>query len=370
MKTGTHHGGDVFAAAASLGLEWTDILDYSASINPLGPPPGLKEYLFENFSLTGHYPDPYAMNLRRELAEKHKLVESNIMAGNGTTALMYLSARVLRPKRPVIPIPAFAEYEESLVKMTGVEPVFIPCREEDQFRLTMDVAENTLDLKPDLVYLSNPVSPAGLLIEENVLELLLDESCKKSFYVILDEAFLDFCDAKSFIGDVAAHPNLIVMKSMTKFYALPGLRLGYLAASHGLVARLLSEAEPWAVNSLALAAASYCVRQNEEYEEQTRNLVKEEREWLTDELRAFFDVLPGRANYLLMKISSSHILEHELVDEMKKRGVLIRGCSSFQGIMKNYVRVAVKGRNENEKLVQAFKQALSLSEYNQTAACM
>jgi threonine-phosphate decarboxylase len=350
------HGGDVFAAARELGRPYRELLDFSANINPLGPPPGLKKHLFEAFDLTAHYPDPFAASWRSRLARKHGLSPDRIVAGNGSTALMYLAARVFRFRRPVVIQPAFAEYEESL-RHAGSRPVRVFCRAEDDWDVTIHVAERALAEQPDALYLANPTSPAGRLIDPDVLNWLLDRTREKDVHLIVDEAFLDFTSAPSLMPRTRDHPRLIVIRALTKIYALPGLRLGYLAAPEPIAGRLLAQAEPWSVNALALAAGLYCLDQ-EAYDRRTRALVDRERTWLARKLESLGlgRVIPSRVNYLLVRLAEG-MSEEAVVHGLRRRGVLVRPCSSFPGLA-GHIRLAVRSPKENRALAAILAQAL------------
>ncbi len=360
MKNGKAiHGGDVFAAARELGVHWRDVLDFSANINPLGPPPGLKKHLFDIFDLTENYPEPFAESWLSDLAARHGLSSNEILAGNGTTHLMYLVARVLMPKKPVAAFPAFAEYERSLIQ-NGNEIQGAPCRLEDEFDLTDDVVTRMFKLKPDLVFLTNPTSPAGRLVDPKILKSVVERADKTGAHVVLDEAFLDFTPAPSLARSVRRFKRLIVMRSLTKFYALPGLRLGYLVTSKEMVKKLKPGLEPWSVNGLALAAGKYCLDQDD-YAIRTKKMVDTQRLWLTKRLTdlGLGRVIPGEANYLLVKIEAPGLTENRFIAKMKERGILVRGCTSFQGVLRGYIRLAVKTPAANKRLVKAVKDLLT-----------
>ena len=330
-KVGNGHGGNVFAAAMELGVDWPSILDYSANINPLGPPPGLKQHLFKSFGLTEHYPAPYAETWLEELAAGYRLTADHFLAGNGTTDLIYLLARVLKPKRAAIAVPAFTEYEHGL-EQVGSPYCQVPCRVEDNFEITTDVVERLFKTEPDLIFVGHPTSPAGRLVEPKVMEMLLDLSKRSQAILVVDEAFLDFTQAESLVFAADRHRNLLVLRSMTKFYALPGLRLGYLAGDEKLVRKLKEGQAPWAVNSLAQAAGLYCLSQPD-YARRTCELVTRERLWLSGRLTklGLGQVIPGTANYILVRLNPEGLTETELIAKLRKMGILIRGCSSFQG---------------------------------------
>jgi len=354
------HGGDVFAAARDLGSRWTDVKDFSANVNPLGSPPGLKKHLWANFEVIRHYPDPFAEGWRKELAGRFGLSPDQVLAGNGTTSLIYLLARVLRPKRPVVVVPAFSEYERALAQI-GVKVRRAACREEDDFEVTEKAAARIFAGRPDLVFLANPTSPAGGLISAATLDLFFHQLKKSEALAVVDEAFLDFTPAPTLTPQVRLNPRLIVLKSLTKFYALPGLRLGYLAGPRPLVKKLLAGFEPWSVNALAQLAGSFCLDQ-EDYAARTRKAVARERSRLAGGLAdaGLGPVIPSRANYLLIKVDRPGITVNRLASGLKSRGILVRDCASFQGLLRGYIRVAVKDRAANDFLVRAVKEVLRL----------
>ena len=356
------HGGNIYAAAQELGVSWRDILDFSANINPLGPPPGLKKRLFSTFGLVENYPDPLAEAWRRELGQKIGLPPDHIAAGNGTTGQMYVLARVLRPRRPVVVAPAFAEYEQSLARI-GIKPKQAGCRLSENFDLTPQVADRIFKFEPDAVYLANPTSPAGRLIDPEIMDRVLTLADRSGATVILDEAFVDFTPAVGLAAETKRRKNLVVFRSLTKFYALPGLRLGYMTAAPALTRRVLAETEPWAVNALALEAGSYCLHQDD-YARRTRALVDRERAWLAGSLEdaGLGRVIMGAANYLLVKVEVPGLTVPDLSQALRRRGILIRDCSTFPGRLSGYIRVAVKNRAANRKLVQAAAEVVA--EYN------
>jgi L-threonine-O-3-phosphate decarboxylase len=349
------HGGNVMAAARELNVSWRDILDYSANINPLGPPPGLKKHLFKSYDLTRHYPEPYAERWRLALADRLGLDPDEIVAGNGTTSLMYLAARALKPQRPVVAVPAFAEYEAAL-KQAGRPVRQVTCRPENHFDLTRDVVDHIFTLNPDLVFLANPTSPAGRLIDPEVMDRVLSLADQNRTVIVVDEAFIDFTPAQSLVSLVKRHPTLVVMCSQTKFFALPGLRLGFMAASRDLAARLTANLEPWSLNTLAVEAGLYCLNQDD-YAERTRKTVTRERTWLSRKLEKLgLDVTPGKANYILVKLTRPGWDEDNLSAALKTKHILIRGCTSFQGILKGYIRLAVKTSKPNQRLITALTE--------------
>ena len=322
------HGGNTW--------RYKKIIDFSANINPLGTPVQLKELS----ELIEHYPEPDSSSLKKLLAKIHSLRPENITIGNGSIELIYLLPRVLPIKKVMIPIPSFSEYEFASLAC-GFKPVFA---KQDIETLKKKVTNNSL------VFLCNPNNPTGKLFESSQIEGLLSVCQKKSSYLVIDEAFIDFTlKADSFIRRAGHLSNLIVLRSLTKIYALAGLRIGYAVASKGMISRLSSCQYPWNVNSFALAAAKKALG-DKAYLKKTRTLIKKEKKYLWDNLRLIkgIEVFESEANYFLCKLKTGTAAS--LKKKLLKKNILIRDCSNFRGLDKTYFRVAVRKRSENKKL--------------------
>ena len=265
------HGGDVYHLARSLGLDLADLLDFSANINPLGFPAGIQAAIQQALGEIVHYPDRRCLELRRELAAYHGLSAEQILVGNGSTELLYLVARALAPRQALIVAPAFSEYEHAL-KAAQVPVAFQVTAEADNFTLS-----EPLDPQgADLVFLAHPASPSGVLLAP---ELLLEVAARldaAGVYLLLDEAFVDFVEEASLKTQLARFPRLLILRSFTKFFAIPGMRLGCLLAAPELIRRLAAVQEPWSVNTLAQAMGRACL-QDLDYMARSRALVRQER---------------------------------------------------------------------------------------------
>ena len=230
------HGGTVYAAARYLGVTPGEILDFSASINPLGPPPGVREAVMTAFDQIGHYPDPDATELREALARRHGIMPSEVCPTNGSTELIHLFPRLITGGRALIVAPPFSEYALSLVK-SGWEVHYFFLEPGNGFSLSLFKLAERLTDGFDLLILANPGNPTGTLIPlPEITELL--ELCRISGTVpVIDEAFMDFREEESAISAVISDGRGLVSRSLTKFYALPGLRLGYAVAAAGVIKR-------------------------------------------------------------------------------------------------------------------------------------
>jgi threonine-phosphate decarboxylase len=347
------HGGRAFEVARRLGVPADQILDFSANINPLGPPPGLNRVLRRAWRDIEHYPEPRAETLRAALAELHGVAPARVMVGNGSTALFYLLCRALAPRRAVIFEPAFSEYARALAAARA-EIGRVIARRTKIFCPDRTDVDRALKMEPDIIFVARPISPGGALPDEEVLAELVARAAPA--VVVLDEAFIDFTPQSSWAGRKAA--NLIVTRSMTKFYALTGLRLGYLVGPPKLVAKMAALDEPWAINHPAQAAGLYCL-DKADYADQTRRVVDRARARLTRAIEALpgATVYPATANYSLVRVDGPGPPVPELAARLEARGVLIRDCANFRGVGPGHFRVAVRREGENRRLLTALAGA-------------
>ena len=348
------HGGDIRGAAEASGRNAAELLDFSANINPLGMPPGVREAIIESLDSSLNYPDPFCRGLRRALSEKLGQPEKYILCGNGGAELIYRLVYAARPKRALVTAPAFAEYEEAM-NQTGTGIDFFPLGK------TLEITEDYVDkLSPehDIVFLCNPNNPTGILTPRGVVKKLLDKAKALDVRVCLDECFLDFVkneEEYSAAGWLAEYPNLIILKSFTKMYAIPGLRLGYvLSADADLLNRMRLAGQPWSVSEPAQAAGIATLKAGG-FREKTIALVNAERSFLKEQLEELgLCVYDGRANYLCFQAEG----DTTLADRMQAEGILIRRCANYHGLGPDFYRTAVRGHEENEKLLAALKKVL------------
>lgn len=353
------HGGDLRTAEEAFGIAAQKFVDFSSNMNPLGPPNSVKLALHAYAELIGQYPDPAVRGLRRKLAGLHNIDEQSIVVGNGAAELIDLIVRVLQPELTTLAIPCFDEYGDAVRKMGGA--VYeVSLTADNQFKLNLDSEQvNGAAAGGSLFMLGSPNNPTGQLVDPELIRMLL----KKGAYVVVDEAFMDFVPEESrysLIQEATKHERLFVIRSMTKFYAIPGIRLGYIVGMPKTLSALRRLQVPWSVNSLAQLIGE-SVLDETDYARQTIMWLQKERPWLIAELQAIgFEVNPSAANYLLVRIPKDVDLSASMLQlEMGKQGVLIRDASRFPGLDHTYIRVAVKLREQNEQLVAALKHCLT-----------
>jgi threonine-phosphate decarboxylase len=352
-----NHGGNLTEISRKYGIKKDDIIDFSSNINPLGFPDSVKALFGDKVNEIMCYPDTNSTELKEEIAKWHGIEEKNRMVGNGSTELIYLIARVFNPKRALIPVPAFGEYERSLT-CVRCELRYLPLKEKNYFRPDVD---EILALLPqiDILYLCNPNNPTGILSEKNEILPLIDEAGKRDVLIVMDEAFMDFADNESVTDEIRRRENLIVIRSLTKFFGIPGLRLGYLIAGSKLVDKISHYKEPWTVNVLAQKAGIACFKDNN-FRLRTKRFIDRERKYFLTELSKLEGVKPyaSSTNYILTRIVKSGLSSGRLYELMAGQGLLIRDCRSFRGLGNKFIRVAVKKRKNNDLLIKHLKKVL------------
>lgn len=351
-----NHGGQVRAYREAFGPAEGEWIDFSANINPLGPPAGVREAVIRALGEIRYYPDPRQEEFRARLAGFWEVAPESVIAGNGAAELIFLLMRVWKPRRLLTVAPAFGEYEEAAsAEGAAVERIVLDPRRG--FAVDADrLAEALRRRTADLLVLANPNNPTGRLVDPSGLEHVLDEAERLGVRVMLDEAFLDFCPGErrlTRISRAARSEGLFVLRSMTKFYSLPGLRLGYGVASPGIVRAMDRLRPPWAVNGPALAAGMAALEE-ESFRLETRGWLAGARERFRRRLEALgFETIPSEANFLLVRRDDFDIAR--VWPRLAGRGLFVRDCRSF-GLDRRYFRVAVLPAREQDRLLEALAE--------------
>jgi threonine-phosphate decarboxylase len=348
------HGGNVYSEALALGLEAHEVLDFSASINPLGMPTLARRAIRDGLDSVLHYPDTDSRELKETIASRFEVPVKSIVVGNGSTELIYLLPRALKPKRVLITAPAFSEYERACV-LAGAEVAYFKLKESDGFLPdmgNMDEFSRALR-KADMAFICNPGNPSGSALSRGNVFKLVQEAKKNNCVLIVDEAFIEFCPEHSVLG--ATSSNLVVLRSLTKFYALAGLRVGFACMPSKIMKTVLKYKEPWSLNCLAGRAAQAAL-EDDSYPDRTLNYIRRERGKLIKGLRGLgIEAVRSEANYLLFKTPEAR----KLLSGLKERGILIRDCSNFRGLGAHHLRIAVRSAKENRALLEAMKEVMA-----------
>jgi len=355
------HGGNLRKASEKYGMPVDGWLDFSANINPLGLAESVRKTILQKVENIVNYPDPGARECKQAIAAYYALPFEQIVMGNGAVELIYLLMHILRPRRVLLPAPAFSEYERS-VRSIGGEIVYFPLREAAEFRLDVP---GFIDLlrAVDMCFLCNPHNPVGNLLSREELERIIAAAAHLSVPVVLDESFVDFLPDSGQITCrqlVSNCDNLIIIHSLTKFFAVPGLRLGFGIMPSSLAKLLESAKDPWNVNTLAQSAAVTALR-DKQYIGETVRLIGEEKEFLYTELSTISGLKPYRpvANFLFVRLIHERFNAVSLADATARRGILIRDCSNYAGLDDKYIRVAVKQRADNRRLLSVLRDLLA-----------
>ena len=332
------HGGDIYRNEVEL--------DFSINVNPLGMPERVRQALFQAVSDCTKYPDPEMERLTDCVRNVLGVKESSIVFGNGASELFQAVIHTIRPKKILIPVPAFYGYEYA-AKCMDSEICYYMMKKEKGYSLDERIFTE-LEKGMELLFLANPNNPTGCLLDGKLLERILTYCREKQIYVVLDECFIEFCEeSESMLPKLAAYPNLILVRAFTKIFAIPGVRLGYLLSEDAnLVKEIRRHLPEWNISTFAQAAGVACAAEWE-FVIRTKAFLKEERNFLYEGLKKEgLTVFSGAANFLLIQT------EIPLYEELLKRKILVRDCSNFRGLGKGFYRIAVKTREENEKLLE------------------
>jgi adenosylcobyric acid synthase len=355
------HGGNLLKLSLAAGKPVAEILDFSANINPLGPPEAFRPLISARIGDLVHYPDPDCTDLVRAFSERYGVAPEEVLMGNGSMEHLFLLPQILGKRRALIPVPAYADYKRA-AELAGLVVVSIPLREKAGF--DPDLAAIGALLRGDeIVFLGRPNNPTGGLIPAAALRDLAVRHPETVF--VSDEAFADFTPAAEMSIRSGRPENIVVLKSLTKFYAMPGLRLGGVVAAPELIRRLRDRTPPWSVNTLAQAVGAAALRDTA-YAEETRRFVRARREELFAALRALpgLTVYPGTANFLLIRSGRGELDAPQIARRLLADGIAVRVCDNFAGLDRRFFRIAVRTEAENERLLDALRRVLGIVQKN------
>ena len=356
------HGGQLRHIAARYGIPAERLLDFSANINPAGPPSSvliaIRRVLDVPLTLA-MYPDLELMELKQAIAEYTGVDPENIAVANGFAPLLEAALRSLKVKRCLLPVPSFSEYRNALENASVfVTPYHLSCDED--FRYVPETIRDTL-LKHscDAILLANPQNPSGAISDLSSMQRLLEMAAQSSITVLLDEAFIDYSPARSLTQRCIEQGNVIVFRSVTKFFGIPGLRVAYAVSRSSNVCALNRFIAQWPITSFASDAVCAALG-DEAYAEESRVANDRRRLWLEQELaRLKIATYPSGANFLLLRFSeegnASLLWERMIVEEH----VVLRSCANFEGLMPGHMRIAVRSELENERLIRGLERVLS-----------
>lgn len=349
------HGGDRRELARRAGLQPEHLLDVSANLNPLGPPRWLPHVIADAVGELAHYPDPAATPLVEAVAACYGVPGSRVVVGNGSSDILWALPRAVAARRAVVAAPAYTDYARSAA-LAGLTVTYVTARAEDGFRL--HVPELAEALRPDdLVYVGQPANPTGVACDPAELRALAESNAGSLFLV--DEAFAAFVEGLESMAN-AGLPNVVVLLSLTKLFAVPGLRLGAAVAPADLARRVRDQVPPWSVNTIAQVVGARALR-DQDYVRHTVTAVAILRERLGRGLQRLsgLTVFLGRANYVLVRLDLPGRDARWLAARLLQEGVAIRVCDDYQGLDARYFRVAVRTERENRRVLVALERVLA-----------
>lgn len=350
------HGGNIYKLKREGKGE---ILDYSSNINPLGVPQKFKEKILKEFEKVERYPDIDYIELREELAKYNKIDLKNIIVGNGATEILFLYAKSMKAKKVVIISPTFAEYERAFNYLDCEIEHYI-LKETENFKFDVD---NFLKRNYccDVVIICNPNNPTGKFIEIEDVKRLNTNLKKRGTKLCIDEAFIEFVENwKEKTAVNLEDNNIFIVRAITKFFAIPGVRFGYgISFDDEFLKKMWYYKEPWSVNTFAEIAGKTVVK-DEEYIKNSENWIKKEKQWFFERLSTIqgIKVYKTETNFILLKLEGikGNILREFLIE----LGILVRDASTFRGLNDSYIRLAIKDRENNIKVVIKLKEALAV----------
>ncbi|GER93457.1 threonine-phosphate decarboxylase [hot springs metagenome] len=360
------HGGNIYRFIDEKNIRPDEVIDFSASINPLGVPKSVIKKIVDNIKYLCHYPDPDAKDLTEAIGRHLDIDPQYIMCGNGSTELIYLTVRALKPERVLIPMPTFSEYERAFRSIYSEHRIkdkisYFVIWEKDAFKINIEkfivtmsgndssaTYKSSLTTSVDMAFLCNPNNPTGRLMRKGDVVKIAEAARDLKCYLIVDEAFIDFMPEESIVKEVQNNPYLIVLRSMTKFYALSGIRIGYGIYPQNIIDIIKRHKEPWTVNTIAQIAGITALN-DKDYTKQTLKVIRNEKRVLEDGFRLLgITYFPSDVNFYLVKQENAQ----KIISSLRDKGILIRDCSNFLGLDNSYMRIAVRSNKDNMKLLK------------------
>ena len=356
------HGSDLEKIEKVFGIKKENIVSYSANVNPLGISHKLREVLSQHLDAITRYPDREYTKLRQCIANYTGAQMENIIMGNGSTELISLFIQTNHPKKAMILGPTYSEYERD-INLGGGTCIYFPLKEENNFQMDVNALCHQLDDNLDLLILCNPNNPTSSAITRKEMRRILDACMEHGIFVMVDETYVEFAPDEKNVTSVSLtnyYSNLIILRGTSKFFASPGLRLGYAITGNRDVAKEINtRKDPWTINSLA-EIAGQIMFQDQDYIRETKELITSERERLYQELSSWdtVRVYEPQANFILMKILKEGVDAEILFEHCIRKGMMIRNCSTFPFLDSQFIRFCIMSPEDNDRLMDAFRELL------------
>lgn len=357
------HGSDIEQIEAYYKIPAASIVKFGANVNPLGLSDTLKKDLAGHLDIISSYPDRDYKELRAAIAAYCNVQMEHVVTGNGSTELISLLISQRNAKHALVIGPTYSEYEREL-SLTGGRISEYNLPESADFHLDMEHFAKALEDDIDFVILCNPNNPTSSAMTREEIQKLLELCRSKDIFVMIDETYVEFApdvDAITAMPLAASYDNLMIIRGVSKFFAAPGLRLGYgVTSNQAFLDTLKKHQNPWSLNSLG-AYAGVRMLQDQDYIQKTRSLILSERDRMVRELKTFHHVkvYPAYANFILIKILKDGVTSFDIFDQAIRQGMMIRDCSSFEGLPGEYVRFCIMLPEDNTRLLKCLAKTLA-----------
>lgn len=352
------HGGNLRKKSSQYGIDTNDIIDFSSNINPLGFPKVLEKAFNSSLNDIMRYPDPDSTGLVGSIGRYLGISRKKILCGNGSDELFFCLFAAMRPKKVIIVSPTYSEYELA-ASANACSVGFFYLERKNRFRIDTERLLGSIKSDIDILVLCNPNNPTGTTVAAEDIRKIYRRCRQKDVLLLVDEAFMDFTYGKdSIAADAVSSGSLVVSRSLTKIFSIPGLRLGYFVGDEGLLGIIKRHQQSWPVNSVAQSVGIQ-ILSDRQFIEESRKYIKKEKDSLYDRLGSIehLEVFEPSVNFILCRIIKSPLRSKDIAERMAKEcNILIRDCSNFRGLDDSYFRVAVRSRQENALLIDCLKK--------------
>ncbi len=363
MSNKNLHGGDLDEISRIYNINKDSIINFSGNVNPLGLPESVKNAILNNLNICTNYPDVAYVKLRKSISEYTGVDYDNIIVGNGSTELISGFIKYVNPKKAVIISPAYSEYLKEIDAVGGKTDLY-ELKESDNFKLDIDGLISKLTDETDLLVICNPNNPTGSYITETEIEYILNFCKNNSIKVMIDETYVEFSNLNikvSAMSLISKYENLFIIRGTSKFFACPGLRLGYGACSNQNTLDFINQNKDlWSVNVFA-ELAGQVMFVDKDFINKTTELINSERNRIIDEFENYnnLKLYDTQSNFFLAKILKHNFTAADLFNSLIKKGILIRNCDNFPFLSNKFIRFCILNKNHNTMLIENIKSILN-----------
>ena len=358
------HGGDLELIGRKYNIPKEELINFGGNVNPLGISQNVKNALIENINYICQYPDVSYFSLKKSISNYTNVNADYIIPGNGATELISLFIKIISPKSAIIVSPSYSEYERE-IKLNNGKTILFPLKEINNFKFNVNEFINFIPENTEMVIMCNPNNPTGTAVNIRDMEILLNYCEKKNIYVMIDETYIEFTSSIqnfSAVSLIPSHKNLFIVRGTAKFFAAPGLRLGYgICSDTKILENINSKKEQWSVNIFA-SIASEVMFSDKEYIEKTKKLIFDEREKITTELKKWknIKVFETEANFILIKLLKNNITSTMVFENLIIKKMIIRDASNFAFLGNEYLRFCFLLPKQNKALLENMKTIIEV----------